>query len=118
MRSRAHSLDQTFEGLDIHISLEQMLQTRLAAFRDDEIHCLRANKLDVGACSVEMSVVRNDVTFFTGHTKQDALRRATLMSRNHFFDSRHVLDGARESVRNSTTGVTFIAFHDGSPLMG
>src|SRR5215510_7110721 len=66
---RTHSCDQSFEGVDVHISLERVKQRRLVEFRNREIHCVRTNVFDVGASSIEMGVVWNDLIGFRQYGK-------------------------------------------------
>ena len=113
----AHALNQCLKRRHIHVAFERVLQGRLAAFGDEQIHGLGAHKLHIGAGGVKVSVVGNDVTFFARHTKQDALGGTSLVRGDHVLVSADVLNRIAEAVEAAASGIALVAFHDGGPLV-
>ncbi len=108
--------DQTLQRRDIHVALERMFQAGLAAFGDDEVHGLGPHKLHVGAGSIEMRIVRNDVALFAGDVEQNALRCPSLMGRDDVLVVEDVLNGLTKVIKAASAGVALIAFHHARPL--
>jgi len=95
-----------------------MFEARLATFRDDQVHGFRTDKLDVGAGCIKVSVVGDNVCFLAGDTEEDALGSAALVRGNDVLVANDILDRVAEMVETAAPSIAFIAFHDGSPLVG
>ncbi len=94
-----------------------MLERRLAAFGDGQIDGFGAGEFNVGAGGIEVSVVGDDVAFFTRDSEENALCGAALVRGDDMLVTEDVLDGIPETIEAAAAGITFIAFHDGGPLM-
>jgi hypothetical protein len=113
----ADTFDQRLKTSDIHVAFEGKLQGRLPALGDEQVYSLGAHELDVGARCIEMSVIRNDVTFLARDFKQNAFCRTTLVSGDDMFVADDFVDRVAEAIEASASGVALIALHDRSPLV-
>ena len=94
-----------------------MLQARLAALGDHQIHRLGADKLHVRARRVEVRVVGDDIAFLAHHAEQNALRRAALVGRDDVLVAENILHRRAELLEAAAAGITLIAFHHRRPLV-
>ena len=83
-----------------------------------QVDRLGALILQVGACGVEVRVVRDDVALLGSHAEQDALGRAALMRGNDVLVAREILQHRFETEEGPGAGVALVAFHDRAPLLG
>jgi hypothetical protein len=90
----------------------------MAPFFNDQINGFRAGEFHVGACSVDVGVVGNDVSLFAGDSEQDALGGASLVRGDYVLVAEDLLDGFFEVIEAFAAGVTLVAFHDAGPLVG
>ncbi len=95
-----------------------MLQARLAALGDDQIHRLGADELHVRPRSVEVRVVGDDIAFFAHHAEQNALGGSALVGRDDVLVAENILHRRAELLEAAAAGITLIAFHHGRPLVG
>ena len=113
----ADASDEGFERGNIHVSLEGIVQGRLATFGDEQINGFGSDEFDIGAGRVEVSVVGNDVALFAGDAEENALGGAALVRGNDVLVADNVLDGVAETIVAAAAGVALVAFHDGGPLV-
>ena len=106
------------ERSDIHIAFERVLHGGLTALGDEQIDGLGAHELDVGAGGVEVRIVGNDVALLAGDAKEDALGGTSLMGGDYVLVAADVLDGIAKTIEAAASGIAFVAFHDGGPLVG
>ena len=114
----ADALDGFGEGGDIHVAFEWMDECGLLAFSDDEVEGFGSGGFDVGASGIEVSVVGDNVSGLEDGGEEDALGGASLVSGDDVLVAEDALHGVSETDVAAASGVTFIAFHDGSPLVG
>ena len=89
----------------------------MAAFFNDEVDGFGAHEFDIGAGGVEVRVVGNDVALLAGHAEEDALGGASLMRGDDVAVAKNILHRILEAIETLAAGVTFVAFHDGGPLV-
>ena len=90
----------------------------MLTFFDDQVHGFGADEFDVGAGGVEMRVVGDNIPLLAHHAEQDALGGPALVRGNDMTIAEDVLDRVAKAVEAPAAGVTFVAFHDGGPLVG
>ena len=117
MRSRPTRPMSVLQAGNVHISLERETGRWLARFGYREIDGFGTHKLNIRAGGVEVGVVGHNVALLAGYTEQDALRRASLVGRNHVLVAKDILDGIPKAVKALAAGIAFVAFHDGGPLV-
>ena len=116
--SRPTRSDERFQRGHIHVALERMPCRRLTRLGDGQVDGLGADELDVGAGSVEVRVVGDDVALLAGGAEQDALGGAALVRRDHVLVAEDVLDGIAEALEAAAAGVALVAAHNRGPLLG
>src|SRR6266536_2365655 len=94
-----------------------MLERGVAAFFDDEVDGFGSHEFDVGAGSVEVRVVGDDVAFLAGYAEKNPLGSAPLMGRDDVAVAEYFLNGIFETIEAAAAGVALVAFHDGGPLV-
>ncbi len=110
-------LEQRVERLEVHVPLERVHQARLAAFRNDEVDCVRARRLDVRARRVEVGVVRDDLAGPSDRREQDPLRRSSLMRGDHVLEREELLDRREEAEPRWRSGIALVTVLDRGPLV-
>ena len=108
--------DQVLERADVHVPLERMPGRRLAGLGDRNVHRFCADKLNVGAGSVEVRIVGDDVSLLAHHAEQNALGGATLVRRDHVPIAEDVLHRITKVVEAAAAGVALVTHHHRSPL--
>ena len=90
---------------------------RLATFRYDEVDRLRACRLDVRPCRIEVRVIRDDLARSCDHGEEDSLCSAALVRRDHMTERKETLHRIEEAEPGWRPGVALVAVLDRRPLI-
>ena len=110
--------EAAFEGGEVDVPLEGMVEIGVAPLGDHEVAGLGAGVLDVGSRRVEVGVVGDHVPRLDDGAAQQALARSPLVGGDHVCVAEDPAHSGLELEEAPRAGVRLVALHDARPLVG
>ena len=115
---RAFGFDELLQSFDIQVAFEGKARLCVGGGRERQVHGAGALEFDIGACGVEVRVVRHDVAGLAKDREQNPLGRSALVRGNDVAEPGERAHRLFEAVEAFAAGVGFVAAHHGRPLFG
>ncbi len=110
--------NQFLQSSRVHIAFERVAALWVTCLGDQKVHRLSSAVFDVGASSVEMGVVGNNLAYSANKFEENSFARPTLMRRQNMLKPGDLLNFFLEYEEAAGTRIRLIPAHHPGPLFG